>query len=375
MSRSLDFKFLCQRQAQKLVNLLSLISVWGVFHKTNRQQRQVIKAHHCDRSNDNLALVTYLESEQWLDTTLATLELILLPLSDVQNCPNQAFIYVFFLPQPASESVASNPNAEINSLSQDYFLFWSDRELSPPECETLECYSNGWVDYWYMCQYCEQQQKEYQALAEVISKGEHQLRNSLALINLYAENIYLGLPSGTLQEQARVIRETAIQLTTNLHNLLHHNQKISLQLVTYDLKEILQETLELLAAKITQKQLKIEYPQNSATLAIDRWQIKQVLENLLINAIEFSPYQGTISCRWQVFQQEVLVEICDRGPGLSPQDLVEAFTPFYSRRKGGTGLGLTIAKKAILDHKGNIWAENLLEGGAVFSFTLPRNLH
>ncbi|MEC4803411.1 MAG: HAMP domain-containing sensor histidine kinase [Jaaginema sp. PMC 1079.18] len=368
MSQLLDFKVLCQKQAQQLVNLLTLVSVWGVFREINGQQPEVIKVYRSQDFKGDPAIVCYLESAAWLAASLPVFELTLLPFDDLEKFSNRPFIYGFFFPEKDCYFEAGLPGDR-------YFLFWSNRELNPQERDILECYSQSWVDYFLACQVWEQQRQEYQGLKEAIAKREHQLRNALALIHLYAENLCLGLPSGTWQKQAAVIRETATQLSANLQNLLHYDQSKKLNLVVIDLQKVLQETLELLAPQIAQKQLTIDYPQNAATLLADRWQIKQVFENLLINAIEFSPHGEKIICQWQVFQQEILVKIGDRGSGLSPEDFVKAFIPFYSRRKGGTGLGLTIAKKAILDHKGNIWAENLLEGGAIFSFTLPRHLH
>jgi signal transduction histidine kinase len=116
----------------------------------------------------------------------------------------------------------------------------------------------------------------------------------------------------------------------------------------------------------------MSYPDTAFTVAVDRSQIKQVFDNLLSNAVHFSPFGGTVTCQWQIFRHEVLFEISDQGPGLSEEDLKQAFTAFYSRRPGGTGLGLAIAKKIILDHHGNLWVQNLPGGGAQFSFTLPR---
>ncbi|MEJ1935351.1 ATP-binding protein, partial [Nostoc sp. NIES-2111] len=93
---------------------------------------------------------------------------------------------------------------------------------------------------------------------------------------------------------------------------------------------------------------------------------------ILSNAVYFSPESGTITCSWQIFQTEVLIKISDQGQGLSPEDMQKIFTPFYTRRPGGTGLGLTIAKKIILDHHGNLWAQSVAEGGAQFCIILPR---
>jgi signal transduction histidine kinase len=95
---------------------------------------------------------------------------------------------------------------------------------------------------------------------------------------------------------------------------------------------------------------------------------------LLSNAVYFSPISGTISCHWQIFEQEILINISDEGSGLSPDDLQKIFSPFYSRRSGGTGLGLTIAKKIVLEHQGKLWAQNSRAGGARFSLILPQQV-
>ena len=106
-------------------------------------------------------------------------------------------------------------------------------------------------------------------------------------------------------------------------------------------------------------------------LKVDRLQMQQVFDNLLSNAVHFSPLAGTITCSWQIFQNEVSIQVSDEGSGLSPEDLQKIFNPFYSRREGGTGLGLTIARKIVLSHQGSLWAQNVKSGGARFSLILP----
>ena len=73
-----------------------------------------------------------------------------------------------------------------------------------------------------------------------------------------------------------------------------------------------------------------------------------------------------------MFKEEVFIQVSDEGKGIPPEDLRNIFNPFYSRRSGGTGLGLTIAKKIVLDHQGNLWAKNNPEGGAEFCLILPK---
>lgn len=227
----------------------------------------------------------------------------------------------------------------------------------------------------YLDMYLEsrQQKSEIQLLEQVIQRAGHQLRHTLATISIYAENLSQALTDSPWQEQAAIIRDSIQDLDSNLTELIYCSQKTKLRIALHDLKSILNETVQGLKPLIDQKQLQIYYPETSNILPIDRLQIKQVFDNLLSNAVHFSPLFGIISCSWQIFQNEVLICISDQGQGLSTEDINKIFTPFYSRRLGGTGLGLTIAKKIVLDHRGSLWAQNSLQGGAQFFISLPRS--
>ena len=216
------------------------------------------------------------------------------------------------------------------------------------------------------------QKTEIQLLEDILHKVGHQLRNSLGFIGLYAHNLYLGLEDSPWQEQATIISESIQDLDTNLNELIDCGQSAKLRVTFQDLRSLVVESITNLQPLINQKKVKILIPDTSTTLKIDRLQMKQVFDNILSNAVHFSPNSGTITCSWQIFQDEVLIKISDQGPGLSKEDLQKVFTPFYSRRRGGTGLGLTIAKKIVLDHQGSIWAQVLSEKGAQFSVILPR---
>lgn len=257
----------------------------------------------------------------------------------------------------------------------EYIIIFAQKPLSL----NLQCYikqSAVFISkYLDIYSQSECQKAEIKLLEQIVQRVGHQLRNPLALISLYAENLCLRLLSGSLREQAIIIRETAQDLERNLTDLIYCGQKTKLKVSLQDIRILMSESLQELQPWINEKQLKISYPENSATLPIDRLQIKQVFGNLLKNAIQLSPNLGTITCNWQVFQDEVLIYIADQGPGLSQEDLQKIFTPFYSRRSGGTGLGLTIARKIVLDHQGSLWGQNLLAGGAQFYISLPRSLN
>lgn len=217
------------------------------------------------------------------------------------------------------------------------------------------------------------QKTEIQLLENILHKAGHQLRNSLALIGIYAHNLYLQMLDIHSKKQAMVIHENVQKLNSNLTEILSCGKGVALNIVPQDLKDILAESIKNLQPIIEKKQLKIDIKDASTMIALDKFQIQQVFDNLISNAIHFSPNFGKITIEKQTFQEEVLIKISDQGPGIPFEDIQKVFNPFYSHRVGGTGLGLTIAKKIVLDHRGNIWAQNLPEGGAVFSIILPRN--
>jgi signal transduction histidine kinase len=109
---------------------------------------------------------------------------------------------------------------------------------------------------------------------------------------------------------------------------------------------------------------------------LDSEKIKQVLRNLLNNAIKFSPQGGIIDVQIHDVDGFVRVSVLDQGPGVPPDELEAVFDKFVQSSKtktgaGGTGLGLAICREIITAHKGRIWAENRPGGGAVFSFEIP----
>lgn len=367
---------------------LPLVGAWLVYRDRENQHRHHLSSVRSELPAFDPDFRSFLESESWQSE-----------LESPYPFSSPDFQLIYLLPFPGEKNsksifnstkvmghlsrgksslltrdlpAASNCSSRAETLNE-YLLLWAYEELSAMDREGIGQQVELLADYLALASESARQREEIRLLEQVVRKGEHQLRHSLGLIALYAETLYRQLPGEKLQAQANVIRETVGELSDRLRDMINCGQQVKLQVAVDDLCQIVNETLQVLTPQLNRKNLRIQYPNRSVNLAIDRWQIKQVFENLLGNAIEFSPPGETIDCNWRVFHNEVLVEIRDRGPGLSPEDLKGAFAPFYSRRSGGTGLGLTIAKKIILDHRGSIWVQNLPEGGAQFSFTLPHN--
>ncbi len=347
----LKIQHICQQQLEQLTLALPVVATWIVYHEPSLDKRQSI-VQYIPTDEGTQPDLPNLESEQWLWESLPALTL-----KEITSAGHfKAFVCLL----------------DVYESEPEYLLLWTDTPLSERQQHWIELQAKSLKNSFVLCRECSRQQAEIQLLEQVVRRAEHQLRNPLALISLYAENLCLGSPTSTLKEQAMLIRETVNELSTSLSDLLSCGQQAKLQVAPHDLRTILTETVKGLQPWLEQKQLQVEYPKTPVVAVVDRWQMKQVFDNLLSNAVHFSPQAGTVTCNWSVFQDEVIFEVSDQGPGLSDEDLRQAFTPFYSRRPGGTGLGLAIAKKIILDHQGRLWVQNLVSGGAQFSFTLPR---
>lgn len=383
MPSSSDLSSVCQKQLEQIASSLSCLTTWIVYREQTGDERKslrfVLKKNDRDKTTlhkgENRELLSYLEGEKWLDRNFPELQwtqwqLVANPMSQLiaidphslavnsENSQAETYVYIYCF--------------DGQEKPDEYFLLWKEQPLSESQYQYLQQQINFLQNYLALMQTVTQQQEEIEFLEQLIQRGKHQLREPLALIGLYAENLCLGLSDGKYQEQAQGIRDSVSELSHNLKRLLNSDREMRIYPALYDLRKILQETLTLLQPQLEGKNIQVIYPEQGIILAIDRWQLKQVFEVLLCNAISFSPEQEKLHCNWQVLANDVLIEICDRGRGLSPEDRENAFVPFYSKRIGGTGLGLAIAKDIIDRHQGKIWGENMPEGGARFCFTLPR---
>lgn len=344
--------WLCQFQVKQLVANLPIRAAWILYREAD--------------SGPNRTIAYYLQEPDTLEPTMP-------PGLETGNwsADRWPFLKVSVVGKDADSMY-------VCWLSQDmahpaYLLLWAAEPLSAFHKQWVEQIATAIEHYLRLQQHCARQQAKNQILEQLLQRAEHQLRNPLALIGLYAENLRMHLPSGLLQDQAHLIRATVDELSTHLTDLINSSGRSPLRLAPCDLRLVVIEVIQRLQPWLDQKHLQVLYPSTSLLLLADRWQMQQVFDNLLTNAIHFTPDAGTITWSWKIFQDEVLIEVADQGPGLSEEDLKQAFIPFYSRRSGGTGLGLAIAKKIILDHQGSVWAQNLPSGGAQFSFTLPRH--
>ncbi len=124
-------------------------------------------------------------------------------------------------------------------------------------------------------------------------------------------------------------------------------------------------------AKMAQVKIRVEPNRELAPVAMDPEQIKQVLLNLVINAIQAMPGGGEIVIRARRDRQSVRLEVIDQGRGIAEEDLERIFNPFFTTREEGTGLGLSIAERIVSQHGGRIEPRHNPTGGMTFSVALP----
>jgi two-component system sensor histidine kinase KdpD len=122
----------------------------------------------------------------------------------------------------------------------------------------------------------------------------------------------------------------------------------------------------------------LKSPKSLPLVEADPRRIRQVIDNLLGNAIKYSPDGTEISVICEVDDQSLAVHVKDQGVGIAANEIDKIFERFYqaasgtsSHKAGGVGLGLAICKGIIEAHKGRIWAQSELGKGSVFTFTLP----
>ena len=221
-----------------------------------------------------------------------------------------------------------------------------------------------------------------QLKSDFIAIASHELRTPLGLVLGYA-SMLKDETGGAAAEKLNVVVQSALhlrELIEDMVNLRHlETGETALQLTIFDIQEWVQSVCADCDSLATAKRqtISIQLPPEPIQICADRAQITIVLNNLLTNAVKFTPDGGRIVVRADPCEGDVWFSVTDSGVGIPPADLERIFERFYqvephlTRRQGGMGLGLPIAKEMVQLHGGRIWAESVVGKGSRFTFTLP----
>lgn len=219
--------------------------------------------------------------------------------------------------------------------------------------------------------------KRLATIGEMVAHVAHEIRNPLVAIGGFARKIQKSASQKNeheLQHYSGIIAEEVSRLENILTNMLNFSRLSRPNPQLTNINDIIDETCMLLGlddSKIShgihlQKALDRTLPH----ILIDRQQIKQVLINLIQNAISFMPENGVLRLATRRETGSIRVSVTDSGPGIAPEHLEELFNPFYTTKSDGIGLGLPIAQQIIHSHGGKIEVESAIGKGTTFSFTL-----
>ena len=139
-----------------------------------------------------------------------------------------------------------------------------------------------------------------------------------------------------------------------------------------DINQILESTLSIVWNEIKFKIAVVKDYQAKTQVFADSTQLSQVFLNLLINASQAIPEKGTVTLSTSEDTDNVYIKISDTGPGIAPEVLPKIFDPFFSTKKTGSGLGLSVSYNIIKSHKGQIKAESAPGKGTTFTISLPK---
>ena len=223
--------------------------------------------------------------------------------------------------------------------------------------------------------------------ANFISMVTHELRSPLNAINGYLDLTLEGV-GGPLNERlhefVRRARSSSEHLTSLVDDLLLISRadagQFRLNVGQANVKTIIQnafEEVELMAAEARVK-LSVHLPPDLPPLVADEGRLKQVIRNLLTNAIKFTPEGGQVSIRAEIRGTQVEIAIQDTGRGMQPEHLPRIFERFYQvargqGSRGGQGLGLAIVKTIVERHHGSISVESTPGEGSTFTISIPAN--
>jgi len=228
-----------------------------------------------------------------------------------------------------------------------------------------------------------------QAKSEFLANMSHELRTPLHGILSFASfgiKKYASAEPEKLLDYFSRIKQSGSILLKLLNDLLDlaklESRRATFTLEPTDPAMLVKAVAGEMDILLSERSLKLRHETSELDeqVTLDADKIKQVLRNLLDNAIKFSPVGGTIDVSVNRVQNSVRISVSDQGPGIPPDELEAVFDKFVQSSKtktgaGGTGLGLAICREIVASHKGRIWAQNRPGGGAVFSFEIPLSLN
>lgn len=206
----------------------------------------------------------------------------------------------------------------------------------------------------------------------------HEIKNPLNFISLSVDHMRDAYRPGDAEKAARFeslidnIKGEVARISHFAESFLEYGRPFELHCRRCSLNTLLDEVLELVAAQAVAGQIRIDRQIDALPeLKVDPEFIKTCLFNIVVNAFEAMPGGGTLTVRGTIDAGHVLLAFADTGEGLSAMDLDKVFTPLFSTKQGGLGLGLALTRRIIEDHGGRVGFTSTRGVGSEVSLYLP----
>ena len=232
-----------------------------------------------------------------------------------------------------------------------------------------------------------EQEKEERERRLFVSNVSHELRTPLTSVKSYLEALDEGaLYDPVAPDFIKVSLDETNRMMRMVTDLLHLSRidnattRLDVELINFTaFITFILNRFDKMRSQDEEKKYELvrDYPINSVWIEIDTDKMTQVIDNILNNAIKYSPDGGKITVSMKTTDDQMILSIKDQGLGIPKQDLPKIFDRFYrvdrarSRAQGGTGLGLAITKEIIKQHNGFIWAKSEYGKGSTFTIVLP----
>lgn len=214
----------------------------------------------------------------------------------------------------------------------------------------------------------------------------HELKTPLTALREGAELLsdeVVGKLSPEQREIAEIMRHNSIKLQRQIEDLLSYGaiqfHRVALELTPLNIRHVINRVVDDQKLAIRARNLKLKIETDDVTLAADFEKLRAVFDNLISNAIKFSPANGAIAVAARSEGTQFVLDVSDEGPGIAPGDRVRVFEPFYQGRNSaaglvkGTGIGLSVVKEYVAAHGGSVEVVNddAPGTGARFRVRLP----
>jgi signal transduction histidine kinase len=214
------------------------------------------------------------------------------------------------------------------------------------------------------------QNERMAAIGQLAAGVAHELNNPIGIIRGYLKTMTPDEDAATLGEELAILDEEAGHCQRITDDLLSYARAGELRVDRMEAASFLGETARRFEAGAAG--VAVEVDADDATIEADSARLRQVLLNLLNNARQVSPPERPIQVHGRAFDDGYRVEVIDAGPGIDPDDRQRIFEPFFTRRRGGSGLGLAVCLGIVEAHGGTIEVDDAASGGALFRLWLPR---